>query len=55
MSILTYRFNLLSEIRAKSLHKTAALSATWVLDLDQKFLVFSNPHTSISNFTEIKT
>ena len=39
--------NLLSEIRAKSLHKTVALGATWVLDLDQKFLAFSNPHINI--------
>ena len=39
--------SLLSKIRAKSLHKTSALGATWVLDLGQKFFTFSNNHINI--------
>ena len=38
MSIFTYHFNLLSKIRAKSLHNAMGPCATWVFGLDSIFL-----------------
>ena len=38
---------LYSRIRAKLLHKSAPLGATWVLGLDQKIFAFSNYHTNV--------
>ena len=38
---------LYSGIRAKLLHKSAPLSAIWVLGLDQNFFAFSNYHTNV--------
>ena len=38
---------LYSRIRAKLLHKSAPLGATWVLGLDQKNFAFSNYHINV--------
>ena len=47
MLIYTNRYNLCSESALQSLQKTAVLSATWVLDLDQKILRYFIPRTKV--------